>query len=623
MLAMSPSQAIWRLGSSPFRFRSNESAASSESLAGQPREHDPGQSSAPPAEVIEIRERNESLQDLSRLFPDVQLEVFREMLSTFSPESRLHVVTEALLKDKSRFVRGRWRASPQTNGEAPAPESPPDIIPMHESFRSQGYKNAVKKAFYEEFSSLSHSTIKTVLMERNHSYTESRVILLDINSRSWRSTVSRLFTRRKTQDPSGHPLLSWDKSNTGTPKPKLRYVASAELAEELEKTLIAPLRSTQLNQQICHDNRVAVIVNYEQAQLTGSLFECECCYDSVTFESILTCSNGDHFLCFTCVQRTLHEALFGQGFAQSTDLNKGTLRCFAVAGGTTGQCSGHLPQPELRRAIESEIGGAEIWKRFEDKLAEDNLRESCVATLKCPHCPYAEAESSPSSSKQEHRHRKPVSDLVLFLLWLWSAYLGFCNGPIGNTAAVISIAVFTQLIHRGFPKHSKVLESQKRIATEPLPSQGRKFICRNPDCKKVCCLRCSVVWQDVHQCYLSSKESLRTYIETAISDAVKRTCPLCGLSFVKASGCNKLICPCGYKMCYLCRADVRVLGYQHFCPHFRPDGGPCTACTKCDLYKTENDEEVIRQAREIAEKEWLEHEGKELDRDRLMEKRKI
>ena len=51
-------------------------------------------------------------------------------------------------------------------------------------------------------------------------------------------------------------------------------------------------------------------------------------------------------------------------------------------------------------------------------------------------------------------------------------------------------------------------------------------------------------------------------------------------------------CVCGYQMCYMCRVEVQ--GYDHFCQHFRPAGGACTKCSKCDLFGTCDDEGLIR-----------------------------
>jgi len=51
----------------------------------------------------------------------------------------------------------------------------------------------------------------------------------------------------------------------------------------------------------------------------------------------------------------------------------------------------------------------------------------------------------------------------------------------------------------------------------------------------------------------------------------------CGNRFIKDQGCNKMSCPCGLKMCYVCKA--KITGYDHFCscPHKE-------TCTGCHLY---------------------------------------
>ena len=78
-------------------------------------------------------------------------------------------------------------------------------------------------------------------------------------------------------------------------------------------------------------------------------------------------------------------------------------------------------------------------------------------------------------------------------------------------------------------------------------------------------------------------------------------------------------CVCGYKMCYLCRADVTKDGYAHFCGHFRLiPGMPCTSCQLCSLYENEVEDHVIGEAEKRAECEW-EEEGSKGNLGSLME----
>jgi hypothetical protein len=75
-------------------------------------------------------------------------------------------------------------------------------------------------------------------------------------------------------------------------------------------------------------------------------------------------------------------------------------------------------------------------------------------------------------------------------------------------------------------------------------------------------------------------------------------------------------------MCYVCRKDIgNGEGYRHFCEHFRPNGGRgCTECSKCDLYRCEDDEVVVKKAKEEAERQWMEKEGNVLGGDEKIRK---
>lgn len=187
-----------------------------------------------------------------------------------------------------------------------------------------------------------------------------------------------------------------------------------------------------------------------------------------------------------------------------------------------------------------------------------------------------------------------------------------------------------------------------------LKVRPKRFTCANPLCRRVSCITCQKPWRDPHICHEPLLLDLRATVEAARTAAVKRTCPRCGLSFVKSSGCNKLTCVCGYSMCYLCRkalgsslpaaGQARVPrlvagifnqeniapagrnpvdndrngldgedaeeGYKHFCEHFRINpGSRCTECNKCDLYQAEDEEAVARRAGERAEREWRARQG--------------
>ncbi|EFX87807.1 hypothetical protein DAPPUDRAFT_306489 [Daphnia pulex] len=91
----------------------------------------------------------------------------------------------------------------------------------------------------------------------------------------------------------------------------------------------------------------------------------------------------------------------------------------------------------------------------------------------------------------------------------------------------------------------------------------RLFTCRNPECLKISCRQCREVNHSPLRCEeYAMKQRLNNYVETKMTEALVRQCPSCKKNFVKADGCNKMVCPCGAIMCYICRQQIK--DYNHF-----------------------------------------------------------
>lgn len=75
---------------------------------------------------------NEALATLADVFPNVECDEFRRMLATFSEESRVHIITEILLK------RSKDGGVPQRRVGAAGQLEP------WERFRTEEYKEATK-----------------------------------------------------------------------------------------------------------------------------------------------------------------------------------------------------------------------------------------------------------------------------------------------------------------------------------------------------------------------------------------------------------------------------------------------------------------------------------------------
>ena len=569
------------------------------------------------------------------------------MLGTFSGDSRLHIVAEQLIKHKAKWVNGRWRILGPGNGSNALHQDSEIrqlvgdmgdgtdgiLVPMHDLFRSESYKQAVRTALYQEFKVLSRSTVDGVLAEQNHSYTSTRPVLMGLASKSWRSSFSTFLLkwRKSAQEVSDkHFMLVWTKTIEGGSvlTPSLRDSGNKELDSELYRTILKPLLEKRLQAQEAINVELATLLNEQEAEEASALYECECCFSDTTFEHMATCTTGAHIICFNCIQHAVSEALYGQSWGLNIDHGRGQIACLAPT--DTIPCNGCIPHGLACRAIlHSSKGGVQMWKKLESRLADQALIKSQFPLVRCPFCNYAEVDELclPKTPRWRLNTTQPVRTLLLLAV----------------SFNVLGLLCLYAIIARLFslPAPSALLDQSCSKLTRKTYLSPR-FKCRSPSCLRTSCLQCHKLWQDPHICHESATLSLRTTVEAARTAALKRTCPRCGLGFVKDSGCNKMVCVCGYTMCYICRqglgrkasAASNVLpppademniilraqaqqgggdgegeGYRHFCQHFRPAGGTCGECEKCDLYRAENEDEIVRRAGERAEKEWREREG--------------
>lgn len=557
----------------------------------------------PPSQIADL---NGNLEVLATLFPDVQIEVFREMLTSFSEESRIELVTDLLLRNPGAFVKGRRRALSTSNPpDHKKPEEEEHLVPRNEAFRDTEYKQAVRNLALQEFKGLSRSSIDAVLSESNHSYLDARPTLVELSSKSWKFTISAMFFRRKPVTPAEaetHPLIIWKSTGNGSIIPTIKATGNAELDRELFEELILPLKKRERESREETDRALALELHTEEAEACEATYECGCCFTEATFEEFTTCTAEGHMVCFRCVQHSIKEAVFGQGWQRSIDQDTGTLRCPAVS---SSECAGRISAELMQRAMLEEKKGFEILHRLDQRLAEHGLAASGLPLVRCPFCHYAEVDDLylPADAGRLRLRTSNIPNMVLALVAVCLLPLCLLVPAVLGVLALLHCAPSLWAYAAGHAAGALDRHRRRR--------RGLRFTCRDPGCGRPSCLGCGRGWADVHVCHESSLVALRTQVEQAMSLAVKRVCPRCATSFVKSAGCNKLTCPCGYRMCYVCRADLGRDGYAHFCQHFRPegDGSRCAECARCNLWESEDLDAVLRHAREDAERRWRDAEG--------------
>lgn len=566
-------------------------------------------------EFKDVHELNVCLRSLVEIFPSVEPSVFREMLLNVSPASRVEIITEQMLKQRTEQACERHRKLRHHVVQAPGPKpvdtdrAPDALIGPEDRFRTDTYKHAVKQVLYQEFRNLSHSSIKAVMAEQNYSYAHCRPVLQHLSSKSWRLIISNLWSKRTpSQTGQQHPFIIAQRRDVLVPALQVKKTGSVELDRELYQLFVEPAFNQQRRDQLAADCDYAHRLNEVEAEEAQAMFECECCYNTVPFERLAVCNDDCHQLCSGCVSRSVSEALYGQGWARTIDLRRASVRCLAP---TVDGCSGTLDPATVRRLLSGRAGNEDLWEELQVRLASEALLKSSLPLQRCPFCEYAEADDVPQLVMRHplaiwsHVAVRSSTTTQIMLLSLTAAII-FLTIPLLLFGAfawciVLMVPTFAALIDASWARIYK-----KR--------RGLKFNCKHPSCGKVSCMRCRAAWRDPHICFEDERTSLRTAIESSATAAIKRTCPRCLLSFVKSSGCNKLVCNCGYTMCYICRSEITTNeGYAHFCQHFRPSGGRCTECDRCDLYGNEDEEAAIRRAAEIAEKEWREKEGRKAE----------
>ncbi|KAF2824503.1 hypothetical protein CC86DRAFT_371816 [Ophiobolus disseminans] len=576
----------------------------------------------------DLRDLNVSLQALTDIFPDIQPEVFREMLSSFSEESRLQVITETLLKHGHKYVRGRYRMPAEQEEQRETAytykyrrvDEPRDTrgkpLALEDTFRSIRYKDAAKEALYQEFKGLSHSTVKAVLAEYNWSYIQARPTLLGLSSKSWRSSITNFLMRRKAPNANDHPLVLWNPVDERSNRPRtplLVKTKSDELNRELYESLIVPELEKQRKDQLQKDLELALQWNEEEAEREGEMYDCECCFIPNTLQQMSACDVDGHYICFRCIRHAINAALYDQGWARNINTELCTLRCIAPMSGGLEDCHGCIPLAFVKRALLEERDGEDNYTKLNERFAGEALMKSQLPLIRCPFCSYAEINdlALPDAELFTHLHLKhqavalatlvsiPIFDLLFQALTQLLVALLVCL-----------YSIFTLLspdLSTFLPFYKPIQTALRRIH---LKRRGLRFQCLSPSCSRASCLTCSAPWHDPHTCYSSQLTSLRLTLERATTDAVKRTCPQCNLGFVKSEGCNKLVCLCGYSMCYVCRQGLAQEGYHHFCQHFRDrPGQSCAECQKCDLYRVEDEDRVVRRAKDSAEREWWAQQG--------------
>ncbi|KAJ1925889.1 hypothetical protein IWQ60_004262 [Tieghemiomyces parasiticus] len=496
--------------------------------------------------------------------------------------------------------------------------TPPGVLNPGDYFRPPAYREGARLRLFRAFPMLYRSTVDAVLAENHGDFIPSYYQLQDIKDRepnSWFKSVLQQFIPGRPKQAEDHPSM---------------------YHLDLLRDVDALDRATRWK-QVASDGCVAVALNEEEYERHGQLITCGCCYDEFPFERLASCTAG-HLCCHDCLRRFTEEFIFGQaGGKQPTDDSDGGLADLRCIG--HGDCVGCYTPTTLQQVLP-----LEILTQYDQETARRSLTRwrrnqgptsQAETVVTCSACAYAYlvpptgrttrwwlAGSGNTSIVWQHLGTAlragftilAVTGGIYILDKLATLVLGLHMTIILESCMVFIIppVVISRVFgarHANFRAQLQELYQNQAARRDPVGTKTLPtgiYQCPNPHCRRLVCPTCDKPLTPDHRCGESYKEAMKRYIDRAMNEAVKRTCPRCQMSFVKSDGCNKMTCRCGYTMCYVCRRDIARVSYAHFCQHFRAiPGSRCNQCDRCDLYQSEDEETARRQAAEKAKQEFM------------------
>lgn len=122
---------------------------------------------------------------------------------------------------------------------------------------------------------------------------------------------------------------------------------------------------------------------------TDVLFECQCCFEELPWDSMCYCPDW-HYFCRRCLQQSVEGSIFGRGNS-TIDYIKGSVKCLSSTANPP--CISSISPQSLPRFL-----APDILSRLEDHLAKTALDKSGIsaAISCCPFCRFAVENVEPA-----------------------------------------------------------------------------------------------------------------------------------------------------------------------------------------------------------------------------------
>ena len=224
--------------------------------------------------------------------------------------------------------------------------------------KSQTYRTTVVKVIANEFPRVRLKCIRRVLRALSFDYTRSRVEIERLIAKADGSRGGGFVSAAQRSAARSDTLLAAPRMAI-----KMPTTIDAQLAADMAAFAAAPTASSSSSSSSSASAAASSSSSSSSASASSSssafasasasaapeeaLVECGCCYEDVTFESCVQCTNG-HLFCSNCLRRYAQEKLFGGGRAgQLPCMNSASDACDGFY--SHGMLAKALPQKTLER----------------------------------------------------------------------------------------------------------------------------------------------------------------------------------------------------------------------------------------------------------------------------------
>ncbi|KAA8905002.1 hypothetical protein FN846DRAFT_779179 [Sphaerosporella brunnea] len=398
--------------------------------------------------------QDDSVEKLLQLFPDACITFlkaqFKEHHETHGSNVVGFLADKFLEKGYSRVEKVGQKRKRETKDENPIkpkyddPERPPE---------NWEYRELIRRILRDEFSLIPVAYIDKVAKHERFLLAAYLRLMNDEQQATVHPASAPYRTLGKPRKPCNNDSIKMGQCWT-------------RIMDELEYSR-REARTKRIKEQVDQDAQLAAQLNEEEHEETKMLWECQCCFSDVPFDSMTHCGEGLHFFCLDCARMNAENEIGN---------SRHKLMCMDGSG-----CRAEFTRSEIARFLDSKAIMA-----LSKLQQEEALRVAAIDGLvQCPFCDYAEIYG-PVEEDREFRCQNAGCEVISCRLCRKKTHIPLsCKEAAKDDIISVRHAVEEAMTQAMIRKCNK-------CKTPFIKDIGcNKMICTKPGCRSMQCYVCS------------------------------------------------------------------------------------------------------------------------------------